>query len=99
MRVTVEPEAVDFIRSKGGHLILFQAEVTGCCGVGSAMAPNLDIGLPRRPPAEYRSFESDGITVHVDNALDLEDDDFRVSLTSIFGWRSLSLSREGGFQP
>jgi hypothetical protein len=43
MKVTVDPEALAFIQAKGGHLILFQAQATGCCStapLGEDRAPS-----------------------------------------------------------
>jgi hypothetical protein len=98
MRVTLEPDAAAYIQGKGGHLILFQAELTGCCGIGSAPAPMWEIGRPRRLPEEYRSFETYGVMVHVDKVLDANDQALCVQLTAVLGWRSLSLSYEGGLE-
>lgn len=90
-RVTLGAGVADLVRQKGGHLILFQAQLTGCCGIGSAPAPDWEIGAPRRPPEEYRSVDLDGIVVHVDHALDRSAQEIHVSLSSWLGWKSLTL--------
>ncbi len=96
MRITMEPEAAEHIRRKGGQLILFRATMTGCCGIGSVPTPMWEIGRPRRPIQEYRVEEIQGVTVYLDRALDLPGLGIHVGLDSVFGWRFLSLSPEGG---
>ena len=92
IQVTLGEGVADLVRQKGGHLILFQAELTGCCGIGSAPALDWEIGAPRRPPSEYRSVAQDGISVHIDRTLDRSTQKIHVSLSSWLGWKSLTLS-------
>ena len=99
MRVSLDPDAAEYIRRKGGQLILFRAEVTGCCGIGSAAAPMLEIGPPRRPLENYRVGQIQGITVYVDRALDESGPDLRIVLVKVLGWQSLSILQEGGLTP
>jgi hypothetical protein len=94
--VTVEPDAIAFIQQHGGHLIVFQAKAIGCCGIGSALVPMLEVAQPRKPLEAYHTVAQDGITIHVDRALQGEAGSFRVQLTRLLGWRSVTLSTEGG---
>lgn len=80
-------------------MILFQAEVSGCCGLGRAPLPMQEVGYPRRPLDEYVSTESDGVTIHVDHALAARSDTIRVSLTQVLGWKKLSLAVDDGPAP
>lgn len=96
MRVTVEPEARAFIQRNGGHVIVFQAQATGCCGIGSALIPMVEVGRPRKPAESYQTMEQDGITIHVDRALDGTSVRYHIELTGLFGWRSVTLSTQGG---
>lgn len=99
MRISLDPDAAEHIRRKGGHLILFRAELTGCCGIGSAPAPMWEIGPPRRPLEDYRVEQTQGVTVYVDRALDVSGLGLRIGLDNIFGWCSLSLLQKGGLEP
>lgn len=51
----------------------------------------------RSKGSEYRSFESDGVRVHVHWQLDKENTSYHISLDKLFNWRFLSVSLEGGF--
>lgn len=99
MKVFLEPPAREYVRRRGGHLILFEAEVSGCCGLGRALVPMQEVGYPRRPLQEYISLDSDGVTIHVDVALAARNESIRISLTQVLGWRKLSLTREEGPEP
>lgn len=92
MRVRLEPEAAALIREKGGRLILYEAPVSGCCGLGSVPVPSWEIGTPRRPLDEYRLLETDGVEVFIDKALDRNSQTVQVRLTKLLGWRSLALA-------
>lgn len=99
MNVFLEPPAREYVRQRGGHLILFQAEVSGCCGLGRALVPMQEVGYPRRPLNEYTSLESEGVTIHVGVALAARNESIRVSLTQVLGWSKLSLTLEEGLNP
>lgn len=99
MRVSLDPDAAEYIRRKGGHLILFRAQLTGCCGIGSAPAPMWEIGPPRRPLENYRVEQIQGVTVYVDRALDESGPDLCIVLDKVFGWQSLSILQEGALTP
>jgi hypothetical protein len=96
IRVIVEPDAIAFIQQNGGYLILFQAKAIGCCGIGSALVPMLEVAQPRKPLETYHTLAQDGISIHIDRALEGEAGSFRIQLTGLLGWRSVTLSTEGG---
>lgn len=94
MKVTIEPDAVALIRGKGGHLILFQARATGCCGIGSALIPMVEIGKPRKPTEAYSVIEQDGVKIHVDRALDEAGANYRIQLTRFLRRPSITVSMQ-----
>lgn len=96
IRVILEPEAAAYIRQRGGHLILFQATVTGCCGIGAAPEMMIEVGVPRQPPEAYQTLVTDGVALHIDRALAAASHEVRISLNRFLGLRSLSLSLQGG---
>lgn len=90
MQVTVSPEAAAFIKEKGGHILIFRGQYSGCC-VGSVPAPKLDVGKPRNPPENYKIVEISGVTVHIDKELNQFSGTADISLDKALRWRTLSL--------
>lgn len=96
MKLTIDPEATAFIREEGGHAILFAGKTTGCCTIGSLLEPMVEIGEPKRPLEEYQVIEADGATIYLDRALEAVEQTFRLHVTRVLRWKSLSVSYEGG---
>lgn len=68
MDISLDGAAAEFIRQRGGHLVLFEAPVTGCCGIGSAPELMMEVGRPRRSSEHYDSHLIDGVHIHADHA-------------------------------
>jgi hypothetical protein len=65
--LTVEPDAVAYIREHGGNVLLRRSPRHGCCG-GRVFLPVVDLGTPADPTA-YRAFTQNGITIHMEKPL------------------------------
>lgn len=92
----MDPEAATFIKEEGGSAIVFAGKTGGCCTIGWLLEPQVEIGEPRRPLSEYQVIEADGATIYLDRALDSMEQTFRLHLTQVLRWKSLSVSYEGG---
>lgn len=90
MRVVISDEAAEFIKSKGGQIIVFQGNLTGCC-IGKVPSPMLEIGRPRRPLDNYDVLNLDsGITVNLDKDMASYNGTGEITLSKNLWWKSLS---------
>lgn len=86
----LSPEAVTFLRERGGHLVVFTAQLTGCCGIGAVPAPMVDARRPLHKPEHYVAAEVDGVVVHQDRGCASRPERLLVSVTRFLGWSSLT---------
>lgn len=92
MRVIISDEAAEFIKSKGGQIIVFQGNLTGCC-IGKVLSPMLEIGRPRRSLDNYDILNlKSGITVNLDKDLASFDGTGEITLCNNLWWKSLSFN-------
>lgn len=89
MRVTISNEAIEYIKSKGGQLIIFQGCLTGCCA-GNLPSPMMELGSPRRPLENYEIITVSRISFFVDKDLDTYKGTGKINLDRNFWWKSLS---------
>lgn len=47
MKFHISAAAADYIKQKGGEIIIFKGNLMGCCG-GTMPSPMLEVGHPRR---------------------------------------------------
>lgn len=90
MDVIIREEASEHIRSKGGHLLIFVARLTGCCA-GSVPSPMLELGKPRSSPENYEAREVGGVTVHLARELASRPGWLEVGLSKLLAWKTLTL--------
>ncbi|KKM09516.1 hypothetical protein SY88_18055 [Clostridiales bacterium PH28_bin88] len=90
MQVKISPEAAEHINQKGGHLVIFRGQYSGCCA-GSVPAPMLELGIPRNAPENYETMEVAGVTVHLDHEVTSFPGIAEISLDKALWWKTLSL--------
>ncbi len=66
MEFQISTAAANYIKQKGGEIIIFKGSLMGCCG-GTMPTPMLEVGHPRRPLENYRALEQAGVTIYQDN--------------------------------
>ncbi|MFZ5827606.1 MAG: CC/Se motif family (seleno)protein [Bacillota bacterium] len=96
MKLNVDPEAAAFIAQEGGQAIIFAGKTGGCCTIGWLLEPMVELGEPRRPLEEYQVMQVGGATLYLDRALESVEQTYRLHLTRVLNWKSLSVSYEGG---
>lgn len=90
MRLNISSDAANYIRDKGGNLIIFQGSFTGCC-IGKVPSPMIEIGVPKRPHENYDILNLDsGITVYLDKDLASYNGTGKITLSKNLWWKSLS---------
>jgi hypothetical protein len=89
----VEPAAAEYIRDRGGHVLLRRSPRHGCCG-GRVFLPVVDLGEPAGANG-YVAIERDGITIHMERPLVFAwRGPLTIGLTRLWQWRKLWV--EGG---
>lgn len=89
MEFHISAAAADYIRQKGGEIIIFQGNLMSCCG-GTMPTPMLEVGHPRRPLENYRSLKQSGLTIFLDNDLLSYDGVAEIGLEKNLWWKSVS---------
>ncbi len=92
MQVKISPQAVEHIKQKGGHLVVFPGRSSGCCISGAVPTLMLDVHRPLQKPENYETMEVSGVTVHLDRELKLFPGTAEVALEQTLWWKSLSLN-------
>lgn len=89
--VSISDEAVEYIKNKGGRVIIFQGCLTGCCA-GNVPSPMMEVGAPRRSDDNYDIFNESGVTVYLDKELASYSGTAKIALDRTLWWKSLSFS-------
>lgn len=83
--LTISPEAVDYIRSRGKPIFLDIPPLINC-DISIKECPTVRFGQPRNP--ENYDLESiQGVSVYVPHELPKQP--LRITLVKFFGWRNL----------
>lgn len=90
MDVIIREEASEHIKTKGGHLLIFVARLTGCCG-GGVPSPMFELGKPRSSRENYEVRDVGGVTVYLAKELATRPGWLEVGLSKFLAWQSLTL--------
>lgn len=91
--IDITPDAAEYIREKGGTVMLRSTLKHGCCG-GRVELVKAEAGAPR-PEDDFESFDLDGVTLYAERGLaDDLDTPIRIGLDRLFRMRALYV--EGG---
>ena len=92
MWLKISADAAKYIKDKGGNLIIFQGNLTGCC-IGKVPSPMMEIGMPRRPLENYAIIDHEsGITVYLDKDLASYKGKGEITLSKNLWWKLLSFN-------
>lgn len=89
MEFRISAASSDYIKQKGGEIIIFKGNLMGCCG-GTMPSPMLEVGHPRRPLENYRMLEEAEVTIYLDNDLQSYQGVAEIDLEKNLLWKSLS---------
>lgn len=95
VQVDVSGDAAQYIRARGGHVVVFVGTLSGCCGGTVPSPPVLEVGKPRRNPRDYEAIQVAGITVHVENRVSTGWRTVRITLDRALWWKTLSIEARG----
>ncbi len=88
--IDITPEAADYIREKGGAVMLRSTLKHGCCG-GRVELVKAEAGKPR-PEDDFERFDIAGITLYAERGLaDELHQPIRIGLDRLFKLRSLNV--------
>ena len=74
INLEVSPEAFDYIKKRGGKVIVL-LKAYGCCGGASVRLPSAIIATPSSDNSDrYYAVEKDGITVYLPNDLQVKEE-------------------------
>lgn len=91
MRFDISSTASDYINQKGGEIIIFKGNLSGCCG-GNIPTPSMEVGHPRRPLENYQQIKEAGVILYIDNDLLPYQGIVKIGLEKNLFWKSLSFS-------
>ncbi|MDA8228374.1 MAG: CC/Se motif family (seleno)protein [Desulfitobacterium hafniense] len=91
MKFCISTVASDYIKQKGGEIIIFKGNLMSCCG-GTMPNPMLEVGHPRRPLENYRILEEMGVTIYLDNDLLPYQGIAEIGLMKNLFWKSISFN-------
>ncbi|MCL4515826.1 MAG: hypothetical protein M1379_09630 [Firmicutes bacterium] len=90
MQITISEQAAEYIRKKGGHVVIYRGSLSGCCG-GNVAHPAMELGKPRRGPENYQPLNVAGVNVHLDKEVASFSGTAEISLDKALWWNTLSL--------
>ncbi|MFT9493598.1 CC/Se motif family (seleno)protein [Anaerosolibacter sp.] len=91
MKFSISTTASDYIKQKGGEIIIFKGSrsLGGCTGA-SIPTPMMKVGHPNRPLENYQLLKETGVTIYLANELLNYQGTAKIDLDKILFWKSLS---------
>lgn len=90
MWIVLTAGAAEFVRSRGGHLLVYAARTAAGSGNGAVPEPLVDARRPRGAAGEYETAATAGVAVHQERAVAARPGTLYVSLARFLGWQALT---------
>lgn len=89
MKISISPEAADYLNAKGGEITIFPGGLTGFF-IGNVPKPMVEIGHPRGSLRNYQVIYEKGIRVFIDRYFDSNDEAAEIVLEKDLWWNSIA---------
>lgn len=89
MEIYIADEAQDYIKARGGEVVISTVVAKGCCGA-MVREPITSTKLPKEIKS-YRRPERTGITIYLPLNLQVKESGLVIKLSSIWKWKHLSV--------